>query len=84
MTSATPLTVCAGPLFATDDRFTRNRDELFSCCPDRCRIARPARLGPGLFFAHIVSIQKPENWVEIKAREKFYHRHIFDISRIKF
>jgi len=31
-----------------------------------------------------VSIQKQENLVEIKAREKFYHRLMSDIPRIKF
>jgi len=35
-------------------------------------------------FRKRVSIQKPENLVETKAREKFYHRHRSDISRIKF
>jgi hypothetical protein len=33
---------------------------------------------------YIVSVQKLANWVEIKAFEKFYRRHISDIPRIKF
>jgi len=32
----------------------------------------------------LVSIQKRGILVEIKACEKFYHRHIVDIPRIKF
>jgi len=33
---------------------------------------------------YLVSIQKPANLVEIKAREKFYRRHKGNIPRIKF
>ena len=29
-------------------------------------------------------LEKFEFWFEIKACEKFYHRHIIDIPRIKF
>jgi hypothetical protein len=48
----------------------------------------PPAAGPGRFPTarpddHIVSIQKQENLVEIKACGKFYHRHMVDISRIE-
>jgi len=35
-------------------------------------------------FCYSVSVHKQANWVEIKAREKFNHRHMVDIPRIKF
>lgn len=31
-----------------------------------------------------VSTRKREGWVEVKAHEKFFHRHTVDILRIKF
>ena len=36
------------------------------------------------FAMYLVTVQKSTNLVEIKACEKFYHRHIVDIPRIKF